>query len=111
MQDWDAPLSLSHAAFLTLFLRYGAKGVIGSLRKVNTEAAKQVVEMFFDWIKKQSPDLQVTIPAMLKQMRQQTYERLIEEGTDEAYALYLATFLYVYYGNPKTLLHLTPADN
>lgn len=108
--SFDKSLSLSHAAFLTLFLRYGARGVIGSLRKVNTEAAQQVVEIFFDWLKKQSPDLQVTVPAMLKQMRQQAYERSIEEGTDEAYALYLATFLYIYYGNPKTLLHLTPAD-
>ena len=103
-------LSLSHAAFLTLFLRYGAKGVIGSLRRVDIEAAQQVVEMFFDWLKKQSPDLPVTVPALLKQMRQQAYERLNEEVSGEACALYLATFLYVYYGNPRTLLHLTPAD-
>ncbi|NJL47693.1 MAG: 5'-methylthioadenosine/S-adenosylhomocysteine nucleosidase [Leptolyngbyaceae cyanobacterium SM2_5_2] len=102
-------LSLSHAAFLTLFLRHGAKGVIGSLGRVNPESAQQVVEMFFDWLKKQSPDLPVTVPALLKQMRQQAYERLNEEVSDEACALYLATFLYVYYGKLKTLLHLTPA--
>jgi nucleoside phosphorylase len=104
-------VSLSHSAFLTLFLRYGARGVIGSLKRVNTEAAQQVVEMFFTGCKEQSPSARMTVPAVLQQMRRQVYERLDEEViSDELCALYMATFLYVYYGNPQTLLDLTSAD-
>jgi hypothetical protein len=108
---FDDSVPLSHLAFLTLFLRHGARGVIGSLKRVNPEAALQVVEMFFSGCKEQSSDAQVTVPAILQQMRRQVYERLDEEMiSDELCALYLATFLYIYYGNPQTLLHLTPAD-
>lgn len=108
---FDESVPLSHSAFLTLFLRYGARGVIGSLKRVNTEAAQQVVEMFFSGRKEQNPDVQVTVPTILQRMRQQVYKRLDEEdSSDELCALYLATFLYVYYGHPQTLLHLTPAD-
>jgi hypothetical protein len=108
---FDESVPLSHSAFLALFLRYGARGVIGSLKRINTEAAQQVIEMFFSGCKEQSPDAQMTVPGILQQMRQRIYERLDEETTsNELCALYLATFLYVYYGNPQTLLHLTPAD-
>ena len=107
---FDESVSLSHLAFLNLFLRYGARGVIGTQKRVKAEMAQQVVEMFFSGCQAHRPDAPITVPAMLQQMRRQVYERLEEEISDDSCALYLATFLYVYYGNPQTLLQLPPAD-
>jgi nucleoside phosphorylase len=110
--SFDESLPLNHAKFLHLFLRYGAKGVIGCLKRVDTNAARQIAEIFFAGFKQQPSDSPATVPAMLRQMRQNVHDRLNnEELCDDLCALYLATFLYVYYGDPQTLLHLIPADN
>lgn len=108
---FDKSVALSHSMFLTLFLRHGARGVIGTLKWVKAEAAEKVVETFFTLFKEQSQNRPLTVPAILRQMRQQANERLNNEVlTDKICALYLATFLYVYYGNPLTILQLTPAN-
>jgi hypothetical protein len=111
---FDESVTLRHSTFLILFLKHGARGVIGSLKQVKAEVAEKVVETFFALCARQSPNCRLTVPAILRQMRQQAYQQLNTNGqmlNDEICTLYIATFLYVYYGNPMTVLELTPVED
>jgi hypothetical protein len=49
------------------------------------------------------------IPEILRRLRVAIAQRFNQQPTDELSRLYLATFLYAYYGYPMTVLQLTPA--
>jgi hypothetical protein len=103
---------LKHQELLKLFYTCGAKGVIGTLRLVEGTIAGKVMENFFDLLEQQREDSRLTGPAMLRTMRRDAYDLLRDDpDNDLICSLYLATFQYIYYGNPFTTLQLTRVNN
>ncbi|OLP17410.1 hypothetical protein BST81_16590 [Leptolyngbya sp. 'hensonii'] len=105
--DLDASIGLTHRMLLTNFLEHGAKGIVGTLWRVDRARAKAVVEQFSDE-HRQHPEW--TVPEILRRLREQVWGALEHEVNEETCAAYLATFLHVYYGNPMTVLQLTSAE-
>jgi CHAT domain len=92
-------------SFVELFLSKGAKGVIGTLGKVgDTHAAKFASQLIEESLK--SSDIPVA--ELLRQLRMQVVKSLPEEPTPDDLLPFIYTFMYVYYGNPMTVLQLTP---
>ena len=89
------------------FLQHGAKGVLGMLENVDGAIARQLMHDFFAEYGR-NPGL--PIPEILRRLRGAIAQRLENELTDEMCQIYLATFLYAYYGHPMTVLTLTPAN-
>ena len=104
---FDESVSLQHAAFLNLFLRHGARGVIGTLGKLKAEVSEDVIESFFELLSQSKQQSSDAVPNILKRMREKAYKRLLE-NMEENRACYLATLLYIYYGDIQTNLHLSP---
>lgn len=103
----DASISLTHRTLLTNFLEHGAKGIVGTLRRIDRIRAKEVVAQFSDE-HQQHPEW--TVPEILRQLRERVWEALEDEVNENTCAAYLATFLHVYYGNPMTKLQLACAE-
>ncbi|MCF2150125.1 CHAT domain-containing protein [Desmonostoc muscorum LEGE 12446] len=92
--------------FIELFLRQGVRGVIGTLGAVNNDVASDFAcELIQEF--SQSSDLPVA--ALLKKLRSKAVENLGDEPTSEQLKFFINTFMYVYYGNPMTVLRLTPS--
>ena len=104
---FDESVSLQHAAFLNLFLKHGARGVIGTLGKLRVDTSEEVIESFFELLSQSKQQSSDAVPIILKQMRQKAYEALLAD-TEENTSCYLATLLYIYYGDIQTNLQLTP---
>ncbi len=105
--DLDASIGLTHRMLLTNFLEHGAKGIVGTLRRVDRARAKEVVEQFSNE-HRQHPEW--TVPEILRRLRERVWEALDDEVNETTCAAYVATFLHVYYGNPMTVLQLTSAE-
>ena len=103
----DVSIGLTHRMLLTNFLEHGAKGIVGTLRRVDRARAKEVVDQFSEE-HRQHPEW--TVPEILRRLREQVWEALDDEVNENTCAAYLATFLHVYYGNPMTRLQLTFAE-
>ncbi len=103
----DAAIGLTHRTLLTNFLEYGAKGIVGTLRRVDRTRAKEVVDHFSDeyW---RYPEW--TVPEILRRLRERMWEAVEDEVSENTCTAYLATSLHVYYGNPMTRLQLTSAE-
>jgi nucleoside phosphorylase len=109
--NFAEPLRLKHSEFLKLFLRHGAKGVVGTLKLIDERIAEHVVKTFFAMFEEQQENL-FTVPAILRQMRKDVHDRLYREQiTDEISSLYLATFQYIYDGNPLATLQITRSNS
>ena len=104
----DASIALTHRMLLTNFLEHGAKGIVGTLGKIDRTSAGQVVEQFSEE-HRQHPEW--TVPEILRQLRERVWRALDEEVNEETCAAYLATFLHIYYGNPMTVLQLIRSDS
>jgi len=89
--------------FATFFLKRGARGVIGTLGKVIDQYAVKVSHNFFAESQR-SPN--ISVAAILRNIRKQIAEIYEEQKDDETERLFLVTFMYVYYGNPMTVLRL-----
>lgn len=104
----QAHSSIPHSyrmGFIELFLAKGARGVIGTLGAVgDTYAAKFAHDLIEESLN--SPNLSVA--ALLRKMRLRIVESLPEQPTREDFEDFIYTFMYVYYGNPMTVLRLTP---
>ncbi|MEP0883729.1 5'-methylthioadenosine/S-adenosylhomocysteine nucleosidase [Trichocoleus sp. ST-U3] len=103
----DASIDLSHRTLLTNFLEHGAKGIVGTLRRIDRIRAKEVVEQFSDEHRRHP---EWTVPEILRGLRERVWEALEDEVNENTCAAYLATFLHVYYGNPMTRLQLASAE-
>jgi nucleoside phosphorylase len=103
-------VDLKHQEFMELFYKYGATGVIGSLNFVGGQATTdQVMSNFFNFL--EDRDVLLTVPAILRAMRKEVHEqRRNNLGDPLASSVYLATFQYIYYGNPFAILQLARAD-
>ncbi len=104
----QAHSSIPHSyriGFIELFLRQGARGVIGTLGAVgDTHAAKFARELIEESLS--FPNLSVA--ALLKKLRLKVVKNLPNEPTTQDLLPLIYTFMYVYYGNPMTVLRLTP---
>ncbi len=89
------------------FLAHGAKGVLGMLENVEGEIVRQIVSDFFT---EYGGNSGLPIPEILRRLRVAIAQRFNDQPTDELSRLYLATFLYAYYGHPMTVLQLTLAS-
>ena len=93
--------------FATFFLERGAKGVVGTLGKVDDTYAAQIARNFFAEYKRNS---NLTVAELLRNLRAEADRNLQIEDSTENYLLFLYTFMYIYYGHPLTVLQLTPAE-
>jgi hypothetical protein len=108
--DFCQSLDLGHQELLRLFQCNGARGVIGTLKLIEVTIAEEVIKNFFNLLEQQREGSRLTVPAMLRTMRRDVYDRFLnhdDPDNDDICALYLATFQYIYYGNPLTTLQLT----
>jgi nucleoside phosphorylase len=103
-------VNLKHQEFMELFYKYGATGVIGALNFVGDQATTdQVMSNFFNFL--EDRDVLLTVPAILRAMRKEVHEQRRNNLNDSlASSVYLATFQYIYYGNPFAILQLARAD-
>jgi nucleoside phosphorylase len=103
-------VNLKHQEFMQLFYKYGATGVIGALNFVGDQATTdQVMSNFFNFL--EDRDVLLTVPAILRAMRKEVHEQRRNNLNDSlASSVYLATFQYIYYGNPFAILQLDRAD-
>ena len=92
--------------FATFFLERGAKGVVGTLGKVGDRYAAQIAQSFFAEYRR-NPNL--TVAEILRNLRADIARKLQAGKSKENWYLFLYTFMYVYYGNPKTVLEIAPA--
>ena len=90
--------------FATLFLKRGARGVIGILSQVLDEYAAKITDNFF---KEYLNNTELSVAAILRNIRHEAAKKLEDDRTDENELLFISTFMYVYYGNPMTTLQLT----
>lgn len=91
--------------FIELFLAKGAQGVIGTLGAVgDRDAAKFAHDLIEESLR--SPNLSVA--ALLRKLRLRVVENLPEHPTTQDLLPFIYTFMYVYYGNPMTVLRLIP---
>ncbi|MBX9254572.1 CHAT domain-containing protein [Desmonostoc muscorum CCALA 125] len=95
--------------FIELFLRQGARGVIGTLGAVNNEVA---ADFACELIKECLQSSPLPVAALLKKLRLKAVEKLYLDGATEKEKGFLLlsfinTFMYVYYGSPMTVLRLT----
>lgn len=92
--------------FVELFFRKGAKGVIGTLGGVGDRYAARIARDLMQacW---DSPSLSVA--ALLRDIRAKVVADLEKEPTLHNHLAFIYTFMYVYYGNPMTVLRLTPS--
>lgn len=91
--------------FIDLFLEKGARGVIGTLGAVGDIHAAQFARALLKECLR-SPNLSVA--ALLRKLRLRVVENLPKEPTTQDLLPFIYTFMYVYYGNPMTVLRLTP---
>ncbi|NEQ66207.1 MAG: CHAT domain-containing protein [Symploca sp. SIO2D2] len=106
-RDYEFQTSEFYMGFPTFFLKKGARGVIGTLEKVNDKYAAQIAHNFFQEYRS-NPEL--SVPEILRNLRSQAAKKLQSGVTKpENWNLFFYTFMYVYYGNPMTVLRLTPS--
>ncbi|MBD2770885.1 CHAT domain-containing protein [Iningainema tapete] len=104
----QAHSSIPHSyrmGFVELFLAKGARGVIGTLGAVGDSHAAEFAR---DLIKESLRSPNHSIAALLKKLRLKVVEKLPEQPTTQDILPFIYTFMYVYYGNPMTVLRLTP---
>ncbi|WP_026100395.1 CHAT domain-containing protein [Fortiea contorta] len=100
--EWQDSPEYFLTGFATFFLEKGASGVIGTLGAVLDEYAAKFTENFFEKCR-EYPKLPAA--EILKKMREDAVKNY--KPTDpESEFIFLITFMYVYYGNPLTVLQL-----
>ncbi|MDF5711350.1 MAG: CHAT domain-containing protein [Nostoc sp. S4] len=89
--------------FVELFLAQGARGVIGTLAAVGDIYA---AEFACELIKESLTSPQLSVAAILKKLRSKAVENLGNNPTEKQLLSLIYRFMYVYYGNPMTVLRL-----
>jgi hypothetical protein len=88
----------------TFFLERGARGVIGTMGKIEDRYAPKIAQCFLEEYKN-APDQSVA--TILRRIREQSLQNLQTNPSEENWSMFLFTFMYVYYGNPMTVLRLS----
>jgi hypothetical protein len=89
------------------FLKTITKNFIGTIGPVDTQNAAQIATKLLE--NATSHEEGIRPAAILRDMRAEVVRQHINGGVNE-WRVYLDTFMYVYYGNPYTRLHLLSAD-
>ncbi|NER93246.1 MAG: CHAT domain-containing protein [Symploca sp. SIO1B1] len=92
--------------FVELFLAKGARGVIGTLGAVGDDHAAKFAH---DLIQESLRSPKLSVAALLRELRFRVVKNLPEQPTTQDLLPFIYTFMYVYYGNPMTVLRLTPS--
>jgi hypothetical protein len=90
--------------FAELFLQKGARGVIGTVGKVGDEYAAKFASEIIEAVQTH-PNLSIT--AIIRKVRFEVISSLPEEPNTRELLPFIYSFMYVYYGNPMTILSLT----
>lgn len=90
--------------FVELFLKKGARGVIATLGPVGDKYAAKFAR---DLIQESLQSSNLAVAELLRKLRLRVVENLPDEPTTEDLLSFIYTFMYVYYGNPMTVLRLT----
>jgi nucleoside phosphorylase len=107
--DFCTSLKLDHQKFIRLFNMHGVKGVISTMKIMNNDFTGQVIEKLFLLLEPQVESSPLTIPAILRNMREEAHDKLKDNPMNPAIcSTYLAAFNYIYSGNPFTVLQLIP---
>jgi hypothetical protein len=89
--------------FAELFLSKGARGVIGTLGGVNDSYAAEIAR---DLLREASRRPERPVAALLCELRARAASALAPEPGERELLRFIYTFMYVYYGNPSTMLRL-----
>jgi hypothetical protein len=89
--------------FAELFLSKGARGVIGTLGGVGDTYAASIAHNLIVAFQS-TPTMPIAV--LLRQLRAHVVNNLSEDASDEDLLLFVYTFMYVYYGNPRAVLQL-----
>ena len=103
VEDRDYLCDHHRRDFCEMFLGKGARGVVATLDKVEVGHAARVAREFLE-LALEHPDWPVA--RLLRELRRRAVQALAEDPTDEQLERWFYTFLYVYYGNPLTVLRL-----
>ncbi|NET58965.1 MAG: CHAT domain-containing protein [Symploca sp. SIO2E6] len=107
LKDDQFKTSEFYMGFPTFFLKRGARGVIGTMERVRDDYAAQITQNFFQEYRS-NPEL--SVPEILRNLRFQAAKKLQSNvNALENWEFFFYTFMYVYYGNPMTVLRLTPS--
>lgn len=93
--------------FAEIFLWQGARGVIGTLGGVGDKHAAYIGE---NLLRNCYENSEKSVATLLRELRQEAVERIKDNPTDEAWLQFIYTFMYIYYGNPMTVLRLTKRE-
>ncbi|MEL7353940.1 MAG: hypothetical protein AAFN38_21135 [Cyanobacteria bacterium J06560_5] len=85
-------------------LNNGARGVLSMMESLNDSISQKIVHAFFAEYKR---DPNLPIPEILRRLRTTFAKKLDNDLKDDISPLYLAAFLYAYYGHPRAMLRLT----
>ena len=89
--------------FVELFLAKGARGVVGTLGAVGDTYAAQFAH---DLIEESLRPPQASVATILRKLRLKVVKNLPSEPNTRDLLPLIYTFMYVYYGNPMTVLRL-----
>ncbi len=92
--------------FVELFFRKGAKGVIGTLGGVGNDYAARVAK---DLMQACLDVSCLSVATLLRDIRAKVAADLAKDPSQDNLLAFIYTFMYVYYGNPMTVLRLTPS--
>lgn len=93
----------------TFFLERGARGVIGTMGEIQDQYAPRIAQAFLAEYKNED-NPRLSVAAVLRKLRQQALNKiqnLDPSPSDDDWSMFLFTFMYVYYGNPMTVLRFT----
>jgi hypothetical protein len=88
--------------FHELFLRRGARGVIGTTGLVDSTVAAEIAEQF---VERASAPGGIAPSLELHEIRRREAQSIIDDSDATAHLLWV--FMYAYFGHPLTRLHLT----
>jgi hypothetical protein len=91
-------------SFIEFFLRKGAHGVLGTLGEVGDNYAAKFAQ---ELLKNVTREPETPFATILRKLRLRIIENLPNEPTEEQLTALIYTFMYVYYGNPMTVLRLS----
>ncbi|MFP4122396.1 MAG: CHAT domain-containing protein [Coleofasciculus sp.] len=91
--------------FVELFMKKGARGVIGTLAPVGNKYGSEFAR---DLIKASLRSPNLSVAALLRELRFKMIKNFPDQPTKEQWESFIYTFMYVYYGNPMTVLRLIP---
>jgi CHAT domain-containing protein len=100
----DSQFTGQRMGLATFFLERGAGGVIGTMGKIEDRYAPKIAQHFLEEYQN-TPNQSVA--GILRRMREQALKNIQTDPCEENWALFLFTFMYVYYGNPMTVLRLS----